>query len=126
VRAYVKNNYVIGAPIREGYYNISSTTRSLQQNAYYHGVIIPMIAAHTGEDTTRTHETLKDLFLAMPHYLHGTEGRVIESRVTRSTASLSKQEFEEYCAKCRVFASEFFGLYIPLPNENPDDTRQQS
>lgn len=67
--------------------------RSLQQNAYYWGVYLPLIAKETGErDIDGLHRLFSGKFL--------TEGikEILgqKVRVTKSTASLSKSDFSEY------------------------------
>jgi hypothetical protein len=87
--------------------------RSLNQNAYYWGVVIPMIGNAMGEtDIEAVHEVIKHEH----HYYIATVGKS-ELHVPLSTADLSTLEFEQFLEKVRRWASEFFSLYIPLPNE---------
>lgn len=67
--------------------------RSEAQNRYYWGVYLPMIAHETGErDLERLHTLFKGKFLTTGIvYVLGE--RV---RITKSTASLSKNDFSEY------------------------------
>lgn len=87
--------------------------RSLSQNAYYWSCIVSAIAEEAGygpEDHEAVHEELKARFLNRK----GTEtGFPIVLRYSK----LTTVEAEEYHSHCRRFASEFFGRYIPLPNE---------
>jgi hypothetical protein len=83
--------------------------RSNPQNAYYWGVVIKMIADHTGEHPNRIHGVLADMFLKVKGWL-GKE------RV-KSTTELTTVEFEEYAESCRRWASIALDMYIPLPNE---------
>lgn len=88
--------------------------RSLKENNYYHGVVVKMIADEVGDLPEATHEELKWLFLKYEglNKLSGeTEWRV------KSTTELSTVEMEEYLERCRVWAYEFLGLIIPLPNQ---------
>lgn len=67
--------------------------RSEAQNRYYWGVYLPLIANETGErDLDRLHNLFKGKFL--------TTGIVLvlgqKVRITKSTASLSKNDFSEY------------------------------
>jgi len=82
--------------------------RSLNQNSYYRGVIVPLIADWMGDDNDSAHEALKFHFLRK-------EGKLPSSR---STTDLSTVEFEDYCSRIRMEASKW-GIYIPAPNE-PD------
>ena len=83
--------------------------RSNPQNAYYWGVVIKMIADHTGERPDRIHGVLTDMYLKVADCL-GKE------RV-KSTTELTTVEFEEYAESCRRWASIALDMYIPLPNE---------
>jgi hypothetical protein len=90
-----------------------SKNRSSNQNAYYFGVVVAMIGDHIGEsDQMTVHESLKAA--------HNYEMRTVdkkEMRITLPTSDLTTAEFEAYLERVRRWASEFFSLYIPLPNE---------
>jgi len=84
--------------------------RSNNQNKYYWGVIIPMIANHCGymrDDYESLSDVLKRKFL-------GTKGKL---EIAVSSASLNTKEFEEYMSNVRNWASIELSLYLPLPNE---------
>lgn len=85
--------------------------RSTEQNAYYWGVVVRMIADHCGyrtaEEVQGVHEELRRKFLTG----HGPLS------VTPSTASLSTEEFSEYVEAVRRWAADELGIYIPDPNE---------
>lgn len=83
--------------------------RSRNQNNYYHGAIVPIIADYCGYTHEEAHEALKHQFLT--EHTNGPLARV------RSTTSLTTQEFEDYAERVRLWASVNLGLYIPLPNE---------
>lgn len=89
--------------------------RTLEQNAYYWGVVVNILADHFGYETEEMHEELKRLF------------NPIESKITPgvmiggSTTKLSTEEF--YCGEtsyveriCRWAATEH-GVYIPPPKK---------
>jgi len=86
----------------------ASKTRSLPQNSYYYGVIIQLIVEFTGEDATTIHEYLKWQFLR--------DDSTPISRA-KSTTNLSTVEAEDYYMKCRRWAFDTFGIFIPLPGE---------
>jgi len=90
---------------------IQSKDRSNNQNGYYWGCVIELIANHCGYrqswEREELHGELKRLFLPK-------HGRL---QITRSTSDLNTVEFEEYLSKIRQWASEYLSLYIPLPNE---------
>ena len=84
--------------------------RSDQQNAYYWGVYLPIIAEETGErDTNRLHELFKGKFLT-----EGIEDVLGEKvRIKKSTTKLSKADFSKYI----MAIEEFTGIQSP-PTEN--------
>lgn len=88
-------------------------TRSQSQNRYYWGVIIKMIGDEQGEiDQNKIHALLKSLFLKGGVEVNGKRYEII-----KDTHDLDTIEFEDYCEKCRQWASQELNLYIPLPNE---------
>lgn len=91
--------------------------RSLNQNAYYHGIIVRLVMDAMGEDDPEiAHEVLKFQCNSEVRTIGKGEDRR-EYRHPLSTALLSTAEFEAYTERCRKFAAEFFGIYIPLPHE---------
>ena len=84
--------------------------RSKKENNYYWGVIVQMIADHYGVLPEETHYELRRMFLRKDNGLK-------DFAITRSTTELFTYEAEDYYAKCRMWASQELGLYIPLPNE---------
>ncbi len=89
--------------------------RSKSQNAYYFGVVVKLIAQHTGHDPEQIHELLKQMFSPRWYYPNG--GSLKTLGIPTSTARLDTVEFVEYTERCRLWASEFLGLQIPLPGE---------
>ena len=89
------------------------TQRSNQQNAYYWGVVIKLIADHAGyrsrDELQQVHDTLRGMFLVRDG-LWGKE-------IVLSTTSLSTVEFEEYASQIRRWAAIALDLSIPEPNE---------
>lgn len=91
-----------------------SRIRSVEQNAYYWGVIIKLLCEATGDipDDMHNHLSLKFLKRATP------------SGITtfRNTSELEPMEFEEYQSQIRAWASipkeqDGMAVFIPLPNE---------
>lgn len=67
--------------------------RTLQQNAYYWGVYLPLIADETGErDIDRLHELFKGKFLT----IGVVEVLGEKVRMKKSTTELSVSEFSQY------------------------------
>lgn len=94
-------------------------TRSLNQNAFYWGVVIPMVRgmfAEHGSDIAddALHVYLKREIGGMVETIHDPHG-VVHQVVTTST-ELTTNEWEDYLTKIRAWAAEF-GLIIPFPNE---------
>lgn len=86
------------------------TTRSLKQNAYYWGVVIPIIAEWVGEDDLESiHEALKGKFLQVRN--------VKGLKIIQSTAKQNTTEFEIYLGKVKRWASMECGLIIPDPEQ---------
>lgn len=73
--------------------------RSLDQNAFYHGIIVPRLSEHTGYEKEELHTELKRRFI------NG-----------RSTTTLNTTEFCRFVEDCQRLGSEL-GCYIPDPNE---------
>jgi len=84
--------------------------RSLDQNAYYHGVVVAILSDHCGYETEEMHEALKEKFLSAIPDEHGL-------RKIKSTAKLNTVEFEGYQDKIRRWAAQELNCYIPLPRE---------
>jgi len=83
--------------------------RSSNQNRYYHGVVVKMLAEHCGYTPEEMHGTLKSEFLR-------EKGKNGMTTLVRSTADLSTVEFENYLEQIRQWASIEMNLFIPDPN----------
>jgi hypothetical protein len=88
--------------------------RSNDQNEYYWGVVLKLIADQTGHTDEEVHEHLKWRFLRK-------HGRL---ETVKSTTKLSTIEFEEYLSKVRQFASGELNIYVPLPNEVSEEDKE--
>jgi len=89
--------------------------RSTDANAYYHGVVVRMIGEEIeGQyyDHDETHELLKHDHNAIISVSKGGK----EVRKARSTI-MPSDEFWAYVARCKAWALDFLGVYIPDPNE---------
>lgn len=84
--------------------------RSLPQNNYYWGVIIPILGNHFGYNSNEMHDALKWLFLR--------QESVGKPMTIKSTTDLSTIDFEDYASNIRKWASEEFQVFLPLPNED--------
>lgn len=95
--------------------------RSLQQNAYYWGVVVPMVKEglrNEGFDEVtedeEAHEIIKHLHLKKMVVSKNT-GDCIE--LGGSTAKLSITEFNELIERVCKWAAEYLNIVIPSPNE---------
>ncbi len=88
--------------------------RTNSQNRYYWGVVVKLIAEHTGHDPEQIHELLKHLHSPKWHF---QTAPISTSKIPTSTTRLDTLEFADYTERCRVWANEFLGLSIPLPGE---------
>lgn len=107
-----KNLTLILKPLRN--------TRSVNQNAYYWGVVIPIwqniFKTEWGEFYSKeeTHEFLK----YNCNYLEKVNENTGECiRFSKSTTQNSTTEQEEFHLKARQLAEQMFSVVIPLPNE---------
>lgn len=83
--------------------------RSNNQNSYYWGVALPIIANEIGVSSEEAHDLMKIQFL---------KKRISEKLWTiKSTSTLNTMEFEEYIENVRRFGSLELNCIIPLPNE---------
>jgi hypothetical protein len=94
--------------------------RSLNQNAYYWKVVIPIVRAMLEDygnelDDEETHSFLKEHVGKLTGSVVDSVGRRVA--VVKSTASLTPAEFEAYILKVTAWAAQE-GCIIPSPNEN--------
>lgn len=81
--------------------NKYSKKRSLNQNDFYWGAIIPMIADQVGMLNEEVHEALRMMFLK-------DNSKKIET--IKSTSELTKGEFVEYLMNIEIWAAEFLKI----------------
>ena len=90
----------------------SSLIRTGAENRYYWGVIVRMISDEMAILPDEAHDFLKSMFLK-----EGVEANGKRWEIVKSTASLSIQEFEDYCENCRQWSANELNAPIPMPNE---------
>jgi len=110
--------------LKAGRYSIKidrANKRSLNQNNFYWGVVVPLVKEglkDIGYNEIRTneqaHETLKFLFLKKQIPNENT-GEIIE--ILGSTAKLTTIEFNLFIEQVAQWCSEFLGFVLPMPNE---------
>lgn len=89
-----------------------SNKRTNPENRYYWGVIVKLVADEMGVIPDKAHKVLKESLLKV-----GVEYKGKRYEITRSTADLKVNEFEDYCERARLWAMSELNLPIPLPNE---------
>lgn len=110
--------------LRAGKYLVkiaSIKKRSLPQNAYLHGVIIPLVfegLRNIGWDEIRDNEdaknVIKELFLKRKIENKNT-GETIT--IVRKTSELTTVETAEFIEDIIKWAAEYLSIQIPYPNE---------
>lgn len=99
------------------YASDSYPTRSLKQNAYYHGVVIPILSAHFGYTPKEMKQALAlEFYSEQMKTVHGEE-----KEVPGQSSGLNTKEMTEVIDRIRHWASEEHGCYIPEPNDVPDE-----
>lgn len=88
------------------------TQRSLQQNNFYFGVVVTLLAAHCGYEKDEMHNVLAMRFLRMEDCV--IMGVRIPRR--RHTPDTDTTEFSEYLDACIRLAAEL-GVVVPDPRE---------
>lgn len=83
--------------------------RTDQQNRYFYGVVVKVIAEELGYSPKEMAKIIKGQFLV-------TRGDDGFPRVW-STTELNTKRFEEFLEAVRRHYSSEFGIYVPLPNE---------
>lgn len=85
--------------------------RSLQQNRFYWGVVVEILADAFGYTPEEMHEALKFKFLR----IHNEKGQDLDS--VKSTTKLDTKEFTDYVDTILRWAVTEYGIYIPDPGQ---------
>lgn len=93
--------------------------RSLNQNAYYWGVVVPAVQSFFAEhgtqaDAEEIHDFLKRGAGGLSRIIELPDGSY--QAISGSTRKLTKAEFENYLEAVRAWAAGW-GVIIPMPNE---------
>jgi hypothetical protein len=95
-------------------------SRSNQQNAYYWGVLLPILQGAIKDSwgeiwsIDKVHELVKNRF-CYTEKINEDSGEILQ--LPKSTTECTTTEFEEYQSQVREFLSEWFNVDAPLPNE---------
>lgn len=107
-------NYLLGAfkhgQMVEFFVRRITRIRSLPQNRYYWGVVIPMICEETGMDKDQVHFALREKFLSRRDVDTGL-------LIVKSTTELTIEQFRWYIDQIQRWAAEFLHIDIPDPNQ---------
>ena len=95
--------------------------RSNPQNAYFHGVVLPLVYNGLKElGHTMPLADVKDLlklkFLKVPIFVNEETGEITEK--IKNTSELTTTEFMEFVSEIQRWSIENLGVNIPDPNEN--------
>ena len=99
--------------------------RSNAQNNYWHGVVVEMFMDAMGYENTKenhdaVHEILKaELNSETTEIINKLTGEVKTITYSKSTANLSTDDFSALKERAQKLGAEFYGIYIPDPNEEP-------
>ena len=96
---------------------LGKSNRSIEQNSYMWAVVYAMIADEMGITADEVHQIYAVKFLKIKEI----EIDGVLYAITKSTTKLKTDEMEDYLEKCRRDASVNLHLYIPLPNEIPEE-----
>ena len=94
-------------------------SRSLNQNSYWWGVVIPMVREGLKElgmklSKEETHELLKAKFL-QKEIINENTGEIF--KYVAGSSELTTSGFMDFIAEVQQFASEYLSINIPAPNE---------
>jgi hypothetical protein len=93
--------------------------RSLMQNAYYFGVVLPVVCkglSDAGYKVSKesTHEFLKSMF-NKKELVNEQTGEILQT--IGSTTNITTVQMMEYFQEITIWAAEFLNVQIPQPNE---------
>lgn len=100
---------------RDGLYEIvlrrPKKIRSLEQNAYFHGVAVKIFSEETGIGFLEAKELFKTMFLKKEIMVRGRPFTIVQH-----SAELKTIDFNKFVKEIQKFAAEF-SINIPDPNE---------
>lgn len=104
--------------------------RSNEQNAYFHGVVVPMVSEAMTEagwreavDLGWVKAFIKKQFLTRTAFNEKT-GEGVE--FIQDTSALTTSEFMDLIADVQKWGSEYLNIYIPDPNEQTSLNYEQN
>jgi len=120
----IKKLFDLWEELNEGKWTVDFneiTKRSIPQNKYYWLILTYYVQPglyNVGWREIKTkddaHHFVAKLFLKK-RMVNENTGE--ETEKIRSTADLTKEEFQIYCEEIRQWSAEYLGVYVPEPNE---------
>ena len=92
---------------------VGKRQRSLAQNSYYHGIVLPLFSEHTGYSVSEAKDAIA-LHLIPYEIIDLKTGEVVT--VPGHTSKLTVAEFNDFIVRVQQLGSEM-GIYVPDPNE---------
>jgi hypothetical protein len=93
------------------------STRSLEANAYYWGVVLAILADYTGYSADELHDVCRAKFLSKQLAVCNGNGEIVgEFVLGGSTRKLTTQEFYDYVERIRVWMRDD----LDCPTDDPD------
>jgi hypothetical protein len=90
-------------------------TRSMQQNRWYWGQVVGLVADHTGYTPDEIHEIYKAKFIPKAMALADGNGEIVDEVVLGgSTTRMDTVQFSDFCERIREWAATL-GVVIPDP-----------
>lgn len=111
------------AKLKDGDYVITiekqKKKRSIEQNRYYWGVVVPLVKQGLLDvgyrmTTELTHEYLKEHFNVL-ELINERTGEILKT--IGSTTEMSTSQIMDYFTKITEWAAEYLNVQIPQPNE---------
>ena len=93
-------------------------TRSIQQNKYYFGVVLPVLAGHTGYTIDELHDICKYKF-NKGIFTDPETGEILD--IGKSTTALKVDEFINYIDAIKQWSLEALNCLIPDADNLPDE-----
>ena len=91
--------------------------RSNEQNAYFHGVVIPLVTERINDlGTFITQSKVKDMLKA-EFLLYEIEINGDSIKMVKGTSELSTKEFKDFVENIQIWAADVLDLVVPDPNE---------
>lgn len=103
--------------------DVEKSKRSLNQNAYYWGVVIPIVKSGLFDMTNQIfnndevhYQILLEKFGVTREIVNQETGETISIKI--GSSDMNKTEFSDYIMRIQEFGSSFLNVDIPSPNEN--------